>query len=490
MLEKIKHILHYVVEIPAIRHIRHPKRYKTIVFFINYLKKKGCDVKLNDKAIRNKSKIIWELCTCDSAYQSLYFPKNNACLISTQQTAFEAIQKGAIILITHEDYKDYPCLISDNPLDVFAKMGRYFRDLHEGLSVVAVSGSIGKTTIKNMMGEVYKSTFRTTYNPLNANTRMSVGYAVQHIPYNAQKMIQEIHEGNPNETRYISEMLRPDLFVLTPIDKSHFQRFGSSEKIVEEICSITEYMSEEGRVIVNIDEFNRFDLLNGKRVITISEKNTIADYYLKNVKTTENGLTFDIISKEHNVTSNIFLENIYAPHNALCALYAFAAGACEGISLQKIVKGLSNYKTDGVRQNVKRTNDGIVVYADCFNAIGRSMKSAIEGADLITVPGKRIAVLGDIKEGGDISSDMHKEVIQYVVDSKFDYLITLGEEMRNASKEVYDSKKLHIQNCNSLENVTAILRNLMDSGDLVLFKASHSMELDKCINELWPSVFE
>jgi len=341
-----------------------------------------------------------------------------------------------------------------------------------------------------MIGEVYKTMFRTTYNKANANTRMSVGYAVQYIPKDAQKMIQEIHEGNPNETKYISEMLRPDLFVLTPIDKSHFQRFGSEEKIIEEICSITEHMPKDGRVIVNIDEFNRFDLLNGKKAVTISEDNHNADYYLKNVCTTEKGLSFCIVSKETGGIYNVVLDNIYAPHNAICSLYAFAAGICEGISPQKIIHGLSCYKTEGVRQNVKRTEDNVVVYADCFNAVGRSMKSAIEGADLIPVTGKRIAVLGDIKEGGEISSEMHCEVIQTVCNSKFDYLITLGEEMETASKNVNEIDRLYVKNCQSLEEVTSTLKKLLQSGDLVLFKASHSMELEKCINELWPSVFE
>jgi UDP-N-acetylmuramoyl-tripeptide--D-alanyl-D-alanine ligase len=359
--------------------------------------------------------------------------------------------------------------------------------LHDKVKVIAVSGSIGKTPTKNMIGEIYKTTYRTYYNQSNANTRRSVGQAVQTIPDGTERMIQEIHEGTPGKTQYVSEMLRPDMFVITSIDKSHFMNFENEDKIVEEVCSIAKHMPKGGIVVVNIDEFNRFDLLKGQKIITISEKKTDADFFVQDICTTNNGLTFSIIVRQNSAKYQITLHNIFATHNALCALYAFAIAACDGISPENIVKGLEKYRTEGIRQNVVHTKDNIIVYADCYNAVEKSIKAAIDAAERIPVDGKRIAVLGDIKESGSLVSEMHANVIQYVVQSKFDCLITIGEEMCSAADSIKSNGKLDIYKSKSLDDVTARLKETMNSGDLVLFKASHSMELEKVIMALWPS---
>ncbi len=483
----IKKIYHYLISLPSIKRILHPQKYRTVGFFLQYLKEKGCDVQLNDKGKENSNKAIMELCILDSAFESFSFSSENACMVETRQNAEDAVRKGAVLLITHDNFEEFPCMVTDNPLAVFAKMGRYYRDLHENVKVVAVSGSIGKTTTKNMIGEIYKTTYQTYYNPSNANTRRSVIQAVQNIPSGTERMIQEIHEGNPGKTQYISEMIRPDMFVITSIDKSHFMKFENEDKIVEEVCSIAKHMPKNGTVIVNIDEFNRFDLLNGQKVVTISEKNKDADFLVQDICTSKIGLSFSIILKENGARYQITLNNIYAEHNAICALYAFAVAACDGILPENIVKGLGKYRTEGIRQNVVHTKDNIIVYADCYNAIEKSIKSAINGADSIPAEGKRIAVLGDIKETGSLASEMHANVIQFVINSKFDYLITIGDQMCNAVDSIKNNGKLDIQKCKSLDEVTTLLKEIMKSGDLVLFKASRTMELEKVIKALWPS---
>ncbi len=486
----IKKIYHRLISLPSVKRILHPEKYKTVAFFLQYLKNAGCDVRLNDKGKENRNKVIMELCVLDTVYESFSFTPQNACIVETRQNAEEAIKKGAILLITQENFDEFPCLITNNSLAVFAKIGKYYRDLHKTTSVVAVSGSIGKTTTKNMLGEIYKTTYRTHYNKTNANTRRSIISEVQYIPDNTERMIQEVNEANPGETIYLSEILHPDLFVITSIDKSHFQRFENTDKIIEEICIITQHMPKQSPVIVNIDEFNRFDLLDGYKIVTVSENREEADFLVKDIRTSDQGLNFIIKVKNNKQQYNIVLNNMYAPHNALCALYAFAASFCDNISPENIVKGLGNYRTEGFRQNVVHTKDNIIVYADCYKAVEKSIKSAIDGADLIHAEGKRIAVLGDIKESGSLTTEMHVNVIQYILNSKFDYLITIGDEMCKAAEFIKDNGKLIIHKCQSLNDVMTILKSIMKSGDLVLFKASHAMELEKCLFELWPSEFK
>jgi UDP-N-acetylmuramoyl-tripeptide--D-alanyl-D-alanine ligase len=114
------------------------------------------------------------------------------------------------------------------------------------------------------------------------------------------------------------------------------------------------------------------------------------------------------------------------------------------------------------------------------------MKSAISASDLIPVDGTRIAVLGDIEDVGEISPEMHQEVIKAVDDSKFNVLLTIGEKMRRATSEVACRSSLSIKNFDNLDDLAAAVKLAVKPGDLVLFKASHASHLEKCVLKVWP----
>ena len=467
-----------------VRRFRHPDKYVTLRTLYDYLKNQGLSISLSVKAQAKLDMIIPQICT----FESWYVPKNSVYLVSTQIHADEAIKKGAGVLIAEKQFNDYPTILCTNRVEVYCKMCGYFRDLSPKVSVTAVTGSIGKTTVNTMVGQVYSTKYETFYTDSNSNTKTSIGFAVQHIPSGTEKMVQEIHEGSPGETRFVSEMIHPDILVLTAIDNSHMEFFGSHDKIVEEVCSSADGMHPGGIVIVNKDDFHRYDLLGSKRVLTISMNSNEADFFAQNVHVNEKGLFFDLVVNETGEKGHVQLPNIYAEHNVLCALYAFAAGVCQGISVHDIVCALSLYKTRGVRQNVLRTNDNILVYADCFNAVGKSVRSAIDASESIPVNGKRVAVLGNVEEVGDLSEDMHKDILMYVNNSSFDHLLIYGDKLDSALKRIQLRKTLNVESFSSKKKLNERIRNLVSGGDLVLFKSSHSGRLDRCILDLWPEL--
>ena len=283
-------------------------------------------------------------------------------------------------------------------------------------------------------------------------------------------------------------MLNSNVYVMTTIDQSHLELFGNADKIVEEVCSFTKNMPLNGKVVVNSDEFERYDLLNGRTVIKVSNRDVNADFYSDSINIDETGLSFYVNVKKEGTRYLVRLNNIYAVHNVQCALLAFAAGYCEGVEPEKIVKGLAEYKTEGVRQNIMRSADGVVVYADCYNAVAKSMKSAIDACDIIPVKGKRIAVLGDIEEVGEMSEAMHKGILEYVNASKFDQLLLIGEKMKKAYGVSTVRDTLQVSWFASIDELAKSVKKNSNSGDLVLFKASHSGNLDKCIVRIWPEL--
>ena len=476
------------VSAECVRRLTHSEKYVSLDVLCRYL---GDGVVLNDKAKGLRKTIITQVCTKNS----WYIPRNCAFLIyrnpvynddDTETNADLAIERGAAVLITNREYKDYPCMISSNPLETYARLCRFYRELARDLSVIAISGSIGKTTVKNMIVEVCKMKYKSWYTSSNMNTKEVVGFTAQHIPNWAERVIQEIHEGEPNETQFVSEILCPDILAITPIEKSHLLYFGDADKIVEEVCSITKKMRENGRVIVNIDEFNRFDLLNDKTVVSISIIDSTADFYADNIQVDTGGLSFSVHEKSNGDAYSVRLNSIFALHNVSCALYAIAAGRIDGIEKNDIIQGLSHFRQRGVRQNILKAEDGVIIYADCYNAIDRSMKSAIDTASSFNVKGNRIAVLGDIEECGDQSDSIHKDIINYINQSVFDVLYVFGRKMAKAVDSSIIRDSLEHRCFQSLDDLAKAIKKRVSADSLVLFKGSHANNLGDCIIKVWP----
>ena len=214
------------------------------------------------------------------------------------------------------------------------------------------------------------------------------------------------------------------------------------------------------------------------------------DFYAEDIQVLESGLQFSIIVKDNHESYNISLNNIFAKHNVVCALYAFAAGYYNHAEPATMAKALSSFKMEGARQNIIRTENDIVIYADCYNAIARSVQSAIEAASLIPIQGKRIVVLGDIEEAGDYSETMHKEIVEFTNKSSFDVLLTLGEKMEKAVINTTFRHSLSVYHFTSISDLSTKIKDIINNGDLILFKASNASNLSKCIKIVWPKVYE
>jgi UDP-N-acetylmuramoyl-tripeptide--D-alanyl-D-alanine ligase len=452
-----------------------------------------CNIKyeVSPAAKKNLKKKVQSVCTVNE-----YFERNSLCFEmywAADEDLKWAVEKGALAVVTKKQIADLPCIIVDNPLEVYGRMCLYFRELHSQVSATLVTGSIGKTTTKRMIESVYKQQYRTVTNPTNRNLLCHMGYDMQHIPSRTEKIIEEVSEDSPGYAFHSSVACRPRTVVITSVDKSHFENFGSQEAIVEEICSVTRAMDKDGCVIVNKDDFEYYDLVDAK-ITKVSTTDESADIYAQNIHLTSDGLEFDIVAGTQRHT-NVKLHNIYAKHNVLIALYAYAAGRAEGVTPQNIIKGIEQFKMLGIRQNIFRTSDGILVYADCFNAVAKSIKSAIDSAQTIplscvngenSVP-RRIAVLGDIAEVGDLTMSMHEDVIRYVDESNFDYLFFAGSKLKAAWSNVKTRDSLKVVVCEDNKHIVSELKKIAPSdGDLVLLKGSHSSHLEEVMLSSFP----
>lgn len=403
----------------------------------------------------------------------------------------QAKRLGAFACVVKEKFDiGIPCIVVPDPLLTYGKMCAKYRELFPDIGVTAVTGSIGKTSVKNMISTVYREQFRTLTEPLNENEPHIVGFSVQHLSKRIDQWVQEVAESVPGTTKTISLMMKPNVVIITELDRSHIGRLGSMDTIFDEVCNLADSLAEDGIVVVHKNAFNALDRLEGKKIVFVSESDDSADYYARDIEVREDGLHYTIVDGGSAVP--VHLKNIFARHNVLNSLYAYAAGRHAGLSPQTIACGLGKYKTTGFRNNVYKSQEGDTIYADCFNAVGRSIRSALDAASAIPIAenAKRIAILGDVQELGDEAAAEHLSILKDVNQANIDRLLLIGDQFHAAAKDFPFRQDLAVSYPDSIDEIVRTLKPSLSQGNLYLFKASHSGHLDQCIKKLWPRMFE
>lgn len=441
--------------------------------------KVGLDVDLFEDAVKCKlDTVVSQVCRYGDR-----FTQNCICVQlyeDTDEIMVKAMKDGALVCVADHKIEGVPCIVADKPATVFADMCCEIYDL-SSIQTIAIAGSIGKTTAKKMVNCVFKNNMRTLCDSGNANLLESIGYVCQHVPPKSEAFIAECSEDTPGMLTEMSKILKPNIVIITPVDKSHILHYGSEENILNDIKSTADFLDENGVCITSMDDDNTAGMFKDKKVIYVSAKNKEADYFADNITVDYEGLKFEIVEKKSGNSYKILLKNSFGTHNVYPAMYAFAAGVESGIDYNGIIKGLQSYRSQGIRQNAYKTK-GVVIYADCYNAVAKSVRSAVEGAQNIPVKGKHIAVLGDIAEAGDYSESTHMEIADIVNKSNFKVFLAFGPQICDAVQKTQFREDLVVIPCGSdRKKLNANIKKYAKRGDLVLFKSSHSGHLNHSI---------
>ena len=273
--------------------------------------------------------------------------------------------------------------------------------------------------------------------------------------------------------------------VYTNIGVSHVESYGSREELAKDKLSLSTYGKPDGLAFVNYDDEILMSHPFTQKVITYSLRNEEADYYAKNIeKTEEAGLRFTIVDKlsgeEHNA-------EVFVPgeHNVLNAVVAYAVGRALKLKPEEILAGIAEYRPSGMRQNIIHPC-GYHIFADCYNSSLLAIENTLAAMDDIPVAngGRRIAVLGDILALGDISEETHHQIAGVLAKHKVDLLLAYGINIRLT---VEDAAKLGIESkyFADRQKLEDEIRAVVKPEDLVLFKASHAVNLGSSIDRLF-----
>ncbi len=355
---------------------------------------------------------------------------------------------------------------------------------------IAVTGSVGKTTTKEFVFSVANSKFISHKTAGNFNNEIGMPLSVLDMPETAQVCVLEMGMSGLGEISHMTAVAKPDIAIITNIGNSHIECLGSRENICKAKLEIVEGVPKDGWVILNADEpmlFAQKGRLT-QNMLFVSLQNPLADYRALNIREYEDSTEFDLVAGNRVVT-NVKIPTI-GTHNVYDATYAFAVGVLLGMSDDEIKRGLMAFHNTGMRQNIYEYG-GITIIEDCYNAGPESMKAAVEVLSKLGDKNgcRTVAVLGDMRELGEYSKQLHMEIGTLVASRRISHLVTFGQEAENialgAINHAFGTENISVNT--STENADDTARTvygMLRPGDAVLFKASRAVRLERVIEGL------
>lgn len=347
---------------------------------------------------------------------------------------------------------------------------------------IAVTGSTGKTTTKEMLYWIFSEKFKTVRNLGNLNNHIGLPLTIFTLEEDTEAGIFEMGMSEFGEIDLLAQLVQPDVAVITNIGTSHIENLGSRENILKAKLEITNYFDEDSILIVNRDN----DLLSqvndtGKyKRITTGETNG-SDYKISDINDYgEEGISFTL-EHDHNVQN--FRLFVPGRHNACNGALAVAAAVNSGITMAEAAEGLKKLTITDKRLNIQEKR-GIKIIDDTYNASPDSMKAAI---DVLTAAKgcRKIAVLGDMFELGENSAQYHREVGEHAAGAAVDLLLTVGDMgqfiAEGAITKMGKNRVIHYV---SKELLIDSIGSMISSGDVILLKGSRGMAMDQVVKKI------
>ena len=364
--------------------------------------------------------------------------------------------------------------------DALVEIAKAKRSLYD-IPVVAITGSVGKTSTKDVIAEVMAQKFNVQKTQGNKNNRLGVPLTIMSLrDHNA--LVIEMGMNHLGEIHELTNIAKPSLSVISNIGTSHIGNLGSRENILKAKLEILDGMTNK-KVIINNDndmlhKWNLEDENAEKITFGIHEKSI---YMASKVKMTEESNEFSV---ELNSTEYKFTTQKPGEVFILNALSAIAVGMEYGVPIDKIQRAIANAEITKNRLDIEKVND-VLLIKDYYNASFESIKPSLEYLANLD-RGRKIAVLGDIKEVGSFSKEIHEKVGKEVAKNKIDKLITVGEEAKNIVKKAKNEGMSNedVCSCDSNEQAIEVLKGMLLKGDTVLLKASNSMKFGEIYDEI------
>ncbi|APX71216.1 UDP-N-acetylmuramoyl-tripeptide--D-alanyl-D-alanine ligase [Companilactobacillus allii] len=398
-----------------------------------------------------------------------------------------AISNGASASVWQSDHEipngDIPYIVVKNVAKAFDTLAKYYL-AKVNPKVIAVTGSNGKTTTKDMIAAILATNNNVAKTPLNFNNEIGVPFTILNMPINTEVLVVEMGMDRPGQIEHLSSLANPDISVITMIGEAHIEFFGTRSKIADAKMEIVDHLQEDGRFIYDGDEpllEERASKVEQEK-LTFGKKdmNTLYATSIKAGKTTTKfktnlwqDLEFDIpMMGEYNVKN---------------ALAAILVGQALHVKPETMAKALANLYVTENRTEWLKAKNGADILSDVYNSNPTAAIEVLENLKNISTPGRKIVVLGDMLELGSASKQLHESLADHINTRDFAKVYLVGDEMKALKAKLsqkYSSEDLIWYSKDQLTELTNNIKKELNSSDTILLKASHGIHLENVLNNL------
>lgn len=395
----------------------------------------------------------------------------------------DALDKGAKTVIVEnveftnndlENYKSKNIILVDNTLNALYKIAKFKRSLYD-IPVIAITGSVGKTSTKDIVANVVGQRYKTLKTEGNNNNNIGLPFTILKLK-DHQALVIEMGMNHFKEISLLTNIAKPTISVITNIGTSHIGNLGSRENILKAKLEILEGMEIPILVINNDNDLlNDWNIKNSKKynVYTYGIENN-SNIIAKDIVLNDSGSEFNCITNDEKFNISVPVSGNHFVYNALCAI---TIGKLLNIENTDIQNGIKGFELTKKRMDILKISNNITIINDSYNASYESMKASIEYLSKIN-GNRKIAVLGDMFELGGFSKELHEKVGEEVIKNSIDILICCGENSKFIVDKVQKlgMNKENIYYMDNINEITEKLKDIIEKDDAVLIKASNGMK--------------
>jgi UDP-N-acetylmuramoyl-tripeptide--D-alanyl-D-alanine ligase len=394
-----------------------------------------------------------------------------------------ALKNGAKAALwsSETELTDFPMLQVPDTLKALQTLAKYYLQKIQP-SVIAITGSNGKTTTKDMTEAVLAQQFKTYKTQGNYNNDIGLPYTILHMPAATEKLILEMGMDHAGEIELLSTLAEPEVAAITMIGEAHIENLGSRAGIAKAKMEIAAGLRKDGLLLIPAAEPLLTPLVQNLTQTVKTFGFQSADYSADIQEEQKEKTTFTV-----NTDGTLLSIPVPGKYNVGNALIAFAVGQWFGLSVERIQQGLADFQLTKNRTEWLKTKSGIELLSDVYNANPTAMNLVLDSFSKMPTQGKRVAVLGDMLELGPDSPTMHRSVSQHLNVSEIAEVYLYGSEMASLYEELqksYPQSQVQLFAKNEKSALINTLKETLQSADMVVLKASNGMGLNEVVQAL------
>ena len=383
----------------------------------------------------------------------------------------DAVNKGAINVIISNDYINdkVNILKTKNTLEAYGAVAKLHREKFN-IPIVAITGSCGKTTTRNMLVSILSQVGSVLAPDKNFNNEIGVPYTLLQLTKSHSFAVIEMGAGKPGDIAYLMEIVKPDISLITNVTAAHIEFYDDVDAIAREKGDIFKKLKPATTAIINVDDVYApfwLSILQEQNIKTFALENA-ADITCAYLVEEEKSTTFELATDIG--TTQVKLKTI-GIHNVMNAIAAASCARALNLMLPEIKQGLENFRTINGRLNMLAGLNGALVIDDSYNAIPQAVQAAVNV--LANYKGKKVLVLGDMLELGDDAPKYHELIVKLAKSLGIDKLLTVGSNFKKAIGFFGEGGENYINNDKLIDD----LKSMLEKDVVVLVKGSNSMRM-------------